>query len=69
MIRNTHTQGFYENRMEFPVVQVISGMLFHGKTKEKFYMNSGPELGEDLCGKNHIINKSLHGFKTKSKNQ
>ena len=36
----------------------------YGKTKEKVYINAGPELGTNLCGKSLIINKSLYGFQT-----
>jgi hypothetical protein len=35
----------------------------YGKTIEKVYITAVPEFGEDLCGKNVIINKSLHGLK------
>jgi hypothetical protein len=34
----------------------IGNTCFYGMTEEKFYMISGPEFGEDLCGKNLIIN-------------
>jgi hypothetical protein len=34
------------------------------KTKEKVYINAGPEFGVDLHGKNLIIDKSLYGLKT-----
>jgi hypothetical protein len=33
-------------------------------TKEKAYINSVPDFGEDLCGKSVIVNKSLYGLKT-----
>jgi hypothetical protein len=34
------------------------------KTKEKVYLNAGPEFGASLHGKNLIIDKSLYGLKT-----
>jgi hypothetical protein len=40
------------------------GNDFFGKTREKIEIISGTEFGEDLCGKNLNINKSLYGLKT-----
>jgi hypothetical protein len=34
------------------------------KTKEKVYITAVPEFGEDLHGKNLIIDKYLYGLKT-----
>jgi hypothetical protein len=39
--------------MKFPVD--IGNTFLYGKTKEKAYITSGP----DLCGKNLIVNMSL----------
>ena len=36
----------------------------YGKTKEKVYISSVPEIGANLCGNDLIINKSLYGLKT-----
>ena len=36
----------------------------YAKTKEKVYITAGPDFGTNLCGKNLMINKSLHGLKT-----
>jgi hypothetical protein len=36
----------------------------HGKTKEKVYVTGGSEFGENLNGKNLIIDKSLYGLNT-----
>jgi hypothetical protein len=41
----------------------IRNDFLYGKTKEKVYIISVPEYGEDLYGKNLIINKSLYGIK------
>jgi hypothetical protein len=38
--------------------------FLYGKTIEKVDITAGTEFGEDLRGKNLIINESLYGFKT-----
>jgi hypothetical protein len=43
---------------------MILGMPFYGKTKEKVYITTGQGFGEDIHGKNLIINKLLYGLKT-----
>jgi hypothetical protein len=42
----------------------IGNAFLYGKTKEKVYITAGPEFGTSLCGRNLIINESLHGLKT-----
>jgi hypothetical protein len=41
----------------------IVNAFLYGKTKEKVYITAGPEFGENLYGKNLIIDKSLYGLR------
>jgi hypothetical protein len=41
----------------------IGNAFLYGKNKEKMYISSGPEFGEDLCGKNIIVYKSLYDLR------
>jgi hypothetical protein len=41
----------------------IRNIFLYGKTKEKVYITSGPELGASLYVKKLIIDKSLYGLK------
>jgi hypothetical protein len=42
----------------------IGNAFLYGKTKEKVYINAGPEFGSNLHSKNLIIDKSLYALKT-----